>query len=294
MKDKLNIIIIGNTNNFDIALSLIKNKNLNILAGIVDSFTEAMEIKQRDFLKTYKIPEISFKDVRKYKPDVCLVLTYNRIINTEDFDNTLLLNIHGGILPKWRGASANAWAVINGEKEVGYSLHRVTDILDGGDICYVYKSKIKSNEKYGEVIPKLRKGMIKQLPKILREIISGKLTSISQENAEYLYTPRLRKSDGIIKDWNKPSSYLYNLYRVMGSPYGTGVFFEFKNNIYEINEMHLINSYPNYIGIPGAIVYLGENFLHIKTADNIIEVKSLTNNKLPVDIKKIFKIGMRL
>ena len=165
----MNLIIIGNTNNFDIALSLIKNEKINIMAGIVDTFTESIASSQKDFLQKYKIKEITFCDIQKYKPDICLILTYNRIIPTEHFKNTILLNLHGGILPKWRGASTNAWAVINGEKEVGYSLHKASDILDGGDIYYICKCDIKQNEKYGEIIPKLRQKMIDNLPSILKD-----------------------------------------------------------------------------------------------------------------------------
>ena len=290
----MKLIIIGNTNNFDIALSLIKNAKINILAGIVDTFTDTMADSQREFLKSHNIKEISFEDVENLKPDICLILTYNRIIPTKYFKNTILLNIHGGILPKWRGASTNAWAVINGEKEVGYSLHEATDELDGGDIYYICKSNIKPDEKYGKVIPILRRQMIDNLPSVLEKIASKRIKPVSQHNAKHIYTPRLRREDGIISNWSLNSQYIFNLYRVMSYPYGTGIFFRHKENLYEIREMSLVASCPDYIGTPGAIVHISENGMQVKTKNNVVEISKITIEDKEIDIRAHFKIGMRL
>lgn len=292
-KEVINLIIIGNTNNHDIANSLLKNKNINILAGVVDTFSKDIEIAQRKYLQENNIKEISFKEIRRYHPEICLMLTYNKIVPVKYFENTLLLNIHGGILPKWRGASTNAWAIINGENEVGYSLHEANHILDGGDIYYIYKSKIKPNEKYGEIIPKLRKGMIENLPNVLLKIKQKKLKPISQENASFLYTPRLRKEDGMI-NWNKKSSYIYNLFRVMGTPYGTGIYFIYRGKNYEITSMSLVNTCPNYIGIPGAIVLVEKDCMYVKTLDNIIKINGISCNEKNINIQEYFKSGIRL
>jgi len=290
----MNIVIIGNTDNFDIADSLINNNDINIVSGIVDNFNNEIKERQKYFLKKNGINEITFKEIYKIKPDICIILSYNTIIDNNYFKNTLLLNIHGGILPKWRGNHSNAWAIINGEKEVGYSLHEANEILDGGDIYYIFKVKIDNHEKYGEVIPKLRKGIIDNLPQVLQEIYKGKLTPISQSNSRYVYTSKLRKEDGIIKNWDMTSDYIYNLFRVMGSPFGTGVFFLYRDSIFEIKEMSLPSFTFDYIGIPGSIVYVENDFMYIKTANNIVKINKITKDGLGVDINKVFKIGMRL
>ena len=290
----MNIVIIGNTSNFDIANALLCEKRINIIAGIVDDFTQELAERQRDFLLNNSIAEISYEDVDALSPDICLIIACNKIIPTQYFKNTLLLNIHGGILPKWRGVSTNAWAVMNGECEVGYSLHEASDILDGGNIYFVYKTKIGDDEKYGEVIPRLRCGMIENLPDILLRILRKELKPESQEGKMHLYTPRLKACDGIINNWDKCSRYIYNLYRVMGAPFGTGVYFIFRNKTYEITKMSLVDLCPDYIGIPGAIVYIGKNFMYVKTADNVIKIDEVICNNIPVELNKEFKIGMRL
>lgn len=52
------------------------------------------------------------------------ICSYSKIIKSELINKYLFVNIHAGILPKWRGFNANCWAIINGEHKVGYSLHR--------------------------------------------------------------------------------------------------------------------------------------------------------------------------
>ncbi len=290
----IKLVIIGNTNNLDIAASLIKCKNISIIGVVIDYSSPDIALKQKSFLCDNNIKELKFEDIIKLEVDICLILSFSKIIPTHYFQNTLCLNIHSGILPKWRGFNANVWAIINNEDEVGYTLHEATEEFDGGDIYYRFIEKVAPNEKYGDIIKKLRKQACDKLPDILQDIINGKILPESQKNKKYLCCMKLRKNDGLIKNWNITTKYLYNLYRVMGSPYGTGIFFEFKNNIYEITDMNLVPECDDYYGIAGAVVNIIDNKMWVKTADNIIEINSITKNGTPVSIADEFKIGNRL
>lgn len=290
----IKLIIIGNTNNCDIAKALVQSQSIDIIGGIVEYSSEKTATVQKLFLKENNITEISFDDISRLKPDLCLILTYTKIIPTQFFKDVLCLNIHAGILPKWRGFNANAWAIINGETKVGYTLHEATDEFDGGDIYYRFIESVSSNEKYGEVVPRIRTQICSKLPDILADIIKGKIKPESQVNKKYLCCMKLRKNDGLIKNWNIPSQYIYNLYRIMGTPYGTGIFFKFKNNIYQIIEMNLVPESDDYYGIAGAIVNITENKMWVKTSDNIIEINRITKDGIPVSITDEFKIGNRL
>lgn len=291
----INIIIIGNTGNCDIANVLLKHKDINIVAGIVDYNIKDDGIKdQQNFLRTNNIKEINFSEVSNFNVNLAIILTYSKIIDIEYFKNTKLLNIHGAILPKWRGSSSNSWAIINGENEVGYTLHEANENFDDGNIYYIFKEKIDINEKYGDVVKRIRKQVYEKLPNVLIDIVNDKIIPQKQTNEPFVCTPKLKKEDGFIKNWNANSNYIYNIYRVMSYPYGTGVFFEFKNKKYEIIEMALSNM-PDYIGIPGTIVNIINDELWIKTLDNIVIVKKILYNGVKINnFKTIFKIGQRL
>lgn len=288
----VNIIIIGNTSNADIAQSLLDCNELNIIGGVVDS-TNSNNVQQLDFLKKNNIPQIQLNNIPNMDVDICLIIHYTKIINVDFFRNTLCLNIHAGILPKWRGFNANAWAIVNNEHEVGYTLHKVTNILDGGDIYYKFIEKISLNQKYGDIIPILRTKVCDTLPNILLSIVKRKIIPITQQDQEFFYCSKFRKEDGIIRNWNIPSKHLYNLFRVLGAPYGTGIFFLFKDKMYEIINMRLISTCENYCCIPGAITYISNNTMMVKTRDGIIEISEVTMNKKTISIQENFKIGNR-
>ena len=290
----LKLVIIGNTENYDIANSLLSANNIEIVAGIVDTGFEAREINQRNFLCKNKITEIKFDEVKKYNPDVCLIINFSKLIPTEYFKNTLLLNIHGGILPKWRGSNSNSWAIINNENEVGYTLHEANGVLDGGDIFRVYKVTVGKNDKYGEIIPKLRQKLISDLAETLVNISDGTIKPLTQKQANYIYTPKLKTTDGIIENWNLSSEYIYNLYRVMGAPYGSGVYFKYKNKMFEIKEMNLVENVIDSYSVPGAIVFLDNKHMQVKTANNVIAISKIAYENNEVNINDIFKIGIRL
>lgn len=290
----VNVIIIGNTNNFDFANSLINSKKINIVGGVVDKSSTEIAKKQELFLNENNIEKIELEDIPNKQIDICLILTYSKIIDTKYFKNTLCLNIHAGILPKWRGFNANAWAIMNNENKVGYTIHEATDEFDGGDIYYCIEEEIAINQKYGEIIPKLRKRTSSELPDILFKISKKEIVPQSQKNKKYFCCAKLRKEDGIIKNWNITSRYVYNLFRIMGTPYGTGIFFTYKHNTYEILNMNLVEKCDNYCCINGAIVNIFDNKMWVKTLDNIIEITKIHKNGNPILISKEFKIGNRL
>ena len=290
----VNLIIIGNTPNADIARSLKNAPDLNIIGGVVDSSNDSVMRQQTTFLKENNIPQIQIQDIPDMCVDLCMIITYSKIIDTNFFRNTLCLNIHAGILPKWRGFNANAWAIVNNENEVGYTLHKVTDEFDAGDIYYRFIEKISLKQKYGDIVPILRRKVCELLPRILVSIHNNELKPEIQDHKKSFYCSKFRKNDGIIKNWNMSSRHIYNLFRVLGAPYGTGVFFHFNDEIYEVKNMRLIVESEDYLCIPGAIVNIFQDKMWVKTSDNIIEISEITKNNQKICIHDNFKIGCRL
>ena len=103
------------------------------------SFHESLESKA---IKIY-----SFEDLPELNPDVVVVFNYIKIIDVKNI-NVPLLNIHMGVLPVYRGNNANASALLNGDRNVGYTLHEVSDVLDGGKIFYKFTYEIQQSQTY--------------------------------------------------------------------------------------------------------------------------------------------------
>ncbi|EFP3668592.1 hypothetical protein HPW99_001686, partial [Campylobacter jejuni] len=97
----MNIILIGTTTNFDIFNSILQNKYIKVIGAIIDkNLTSNIDSKSHlDFLHKNNIKEIQLEDLPLIKYDLCLIITYSKILDMKYFKNGININIHGGILP---------------------------------------------------------------------------------------------------------------------------------------------------------------------------------------------------
>lgn len=288
------IIIIGNSiENFQIAENLVSSNLFNVIAGIVDyNYPKAISSKQRNFLVKHNIKEISFADIKDLSPDICLSLSYTRKIDLNYLSGCKCLNIHGAILPKWRGFSSLCWALLNGENKIGQTLHVVDEELDNGDIVKVFSIDYDLSYPFYEARLKINEKVAKELPQVLYDYLQNKIEPISQKDKLCAYTAKIRFEDSIIKDWNRSSDYFYRLYRIFQKPYGTGLLFEHKNQLYEISELKIFYRSANYNMVSGAVVNSSADSIFVKTSDSVVELKGIK----PKDKNEYcsFKIGTRL
>jgi methionyl-tRNA formyltransferase len=226
--------------------------------------------------------------------DLVLSVNFNKIIDLNAFPAIKIVNLHMGILPRYRGNNANAWAVINGESHVGYTLHEVTDILDGGGIYYKYEYDMSNDDTYAKAKNAIELDIARNINDHLFKIANAELPAVSQAGSPFIYCVKLRRSDGIIVDWNVSSSLLVRKSYVFGKPLGTGLGFRYHDTYYEIEKVSLIREFVTSVGVPGSIVNIRDNRLWVKTGDTAVELSGILVNQQPVEPGKIFKIGMRL
>ncbi len=289
------IVYMGSYNDV-ICKTILNFKNISLQGVIVDTSIPFEDIQYtRSFFLENNIPNIELTDIEAIKPDMVFVCGYTKIIRSELLKKYLFINIHAGVLPKWRGFSANAWAIINDEKQVGYSFHRVTDEIDGGDIYHKIIIKLNEDEKYGDARNRLYYIVEQDLEHIFLKIIKKQIQPESQKNKNYVYCTKLQKADGEIFNWNQKSSVILGLYRVLGHPYGTGVYLFYRNKQYEIMEMKRDVLYEYSIGICGAVTLVKGRSAWIKTLDGAVIISQLRdeNNQL-FDASQILHIGYRL
>jgi methionyl-tRNA formyltransferase len=292
---KKRLIIFGNTKDCIIANKLLDGRNFEIVGGLIDPIRDKISQEdQRNFLRKNDLLELNLDTIHTIKADIGLVIYYSKIISVDILSGFFGLNLHGGLLPKWRGLNANCWAVINGEKEVGYTLHRMTECLDAGPIYHKFAVQIDDDEHYAEIIPKIQKQVSESISDILADIIDGKLQPVSQDGDSHIYTTRLRPEIGTITDWNIKTDYLYNLYRVLGAPYGTGIFFSYNERIFEITKMSKCKDIVDYIGVCGVVVLVNGGSVIVKTGDNVISIDEIKNEGLILSPASVFRIGQKL
>lgn len=271
-------------------------KNKFEVSGVIPDFNRKAKFPAfYSYLSGESIPICSFDDINILKPDAIVVINYNRLIDVQKVSVPLLLNVHMGLLPVYRGNNANAWSILDGNRNVGYTLHDVTEVLDGGSIYYKYEYYIKDGETYLHAKDAINNDLKINLPSILQEVIKGNIKGIDQEHEEFIYASKLVPEDGILNHWNYNTKEILSRYIIFAKPLGTGLKFNYGLKLIEIGDIRAIPNFKKSKGIPGAVVL--KNFdgsVWIKTRDTAISIGELIIGGEKIMPSNFFKIGERL
>jgi methionyl-tRNA formyltransferase len=127
------------------------------------------------------------------------------------------VNVHGSLLPQYRGAAPINWAVINGEKETGVTTFKLKHEIDTGDILLQERFPIGENDTSGEVHDRMKEIGAALLVKTVKGLADGGLEEAPQSNAEVKHAPKIH-IDTCRINWSQPVENVFNLIRGL-SPY---------------------------------------------------------------------------
>ena len=148
-------------------------------------------------------------------------------------------NLHGSLLPKYRGAAPIQWSIINGDKETGVTTFFLEDKVDTGNIILREQLKIDDEDNLGSVYEKLMNLGADTVLKTIDLIESGEVELLKQN--ETLASPAPKITKEICKiDWNQPAEKIHNLIRGL-SPYPCA-FFKYNGKSYKVYKAHLDKS----------------------------------------------------
>lgn len=170
-------------------------------------------IAKREGIKVYqplKVRDEEFvKTLRAYNPDVMVVVAFGQIIPLSilEMPKYGCVNIHGSLLPKYRGAAPIQWAVLDGEKETGITTILMDEGIDTGDILLKKTIKIDTDETSGSLFDKLMALGAETILETLDELEKGSLTPTKQGESPTAYAKMLTKAMGLI-DFTKPAKEL--------------------------------------------------------------------------------------
>ena len=170
----------------------------------------------------------SVESLRALKPDLIAVVAYGQILKA----NILTLapegcvNLHGSLLPKYRGAAPIQWAIANGERETGVTTMFINEKMDVGDIIAQEKELILPDDTSASLSGRLAKKGAKLLIETIEMIRCANAPRTKQDEALATCAPRLKKNDGMI-DWTRPAKELSN--RIRGFQHWPCCFFALKD-----------------------------------------------------------------
>lgn len=177
----------------------------------VKVFAESVGLK---VLQYSKIRKEGVDELKRLAPDLMVTAAFGQILSQEilDIPKYGVINVHGSLLPKYRGASPIQQAILDGESVTGVTIMKTALEVDSGDIIMSKSVDIGENETAGELFIRLSELGAKALIEAIELIDTGKAVYIAQDHSKATFCAMLKKESGII-DFCKTSKELVNFVR---------------------------------------------------------------------------------
>ena len=224
--------------------------------------------------------------IKKLNPDLIAVVAYGKILPSEiiNYPKYGCVNVHGSLLPKYRGAAPIQYAIINGEKTTGVTTMYMDEGMDTGDMLLKSEIPIQDNDNYETLHDKLKVIGGNLLVETLDKIFNGSIKREKQNDDDATYTKLITKDMTKI-DFNKTAKEIYDFVRGLNPFPCTYIKTDDKRyKIYEVevvdeNDMKINNITDKFKC--GEVCFVSKKKLYIKCLDTAISIKTIqpTNSK---------------
>jgi methionyl-tRNA formyltransferase len=221
--------------------------------------------------RTLRTPEV-LEALREAAPDLVVVAAYGRILPPEvlALPRYGCVNVHGSILPKYRGAAPVQWAVIRGESETGVTLMQMDEGLDTGAVLAVRATPISDEDTAATVTDRLAELGAALLVESLPGIMDGSTAPVPQDDAAATLAPPLEKGDGAI-DWTASSRTVRD--RVRGVEPWPGAFTMTQGGLrLRVFPPVLREIGGGFEGVPGQVLGADREGMVVRTGDGAVRV----------------------
>ena len=266
-----------------------KGRGMKNVASPVKEFALEKNLKLFQPIKVRNNEEF-INEIKSLNPDLLCVVAYGKILPKEVLDIPMYgaINVHGSLLPKYRGAAPIQWAVLNGDKETGITTMFMDEGMDTGDMILKEKVQIGDDETTGELWSRLSDiggelliQTVNKIEEISKSIESKSKEEIKQElkikigaekqGNDFTLAPMLDKEMALI-DWNKSAIEIKNLVRGLNPIMGAYTFLDGKK--IKIWKVQTVENMPVEENLQNGKIIVADNKkgLLVKTGDGIIEV----------------------
>jgi methionyl-tRNA formyltransferase len=217
--------------------------------------------------------EVFVEELRSYQADLQIIVAF-RMLPEAVWNMPRLgsFNIHASLLPQYRGAAPINWTIINGDTETGVSSFFLQHEIDTGDLIFQDKVAILPEDDFGSLYEKMKHAGAALALKTVQAIETENVPTRPQETTSELKSaPKIYKETCQI-NWNQQAAAIHNFVRGL-SPYPTA-WTIFDDKTFKIFKTEVLpDSYPALL--PGEIITDGKTYLHVKTADGILNLLDL-------------------
>ena len=231
--EKLTVCLLVSSNLGYSLLDYLSQKDDIILHSV---FTDKKSDTIIEFCKKHRFPcfvgnprenaTASFRKELSACPDILLSINYLFLIEDDLISYPLryAVNVHGSLLPKYRGRTPHVWAIINGEQETGITAHFITKDCDKGAIIAQRRIPIEKDDTGGSILRKYKAVYPELIDDVLIKIRADTVDANEQDESKATYYPKRMPDDGEI-DFNWQRERIFNWVRAMAPPEYPGAFF---------------------------------------------------------------------
>jgi len=196
----------------------------------------------------------------KLAPDAVVIIAYGQIVPAKLIAIPHLgwMNLHGSLLPKYRGAAPVAWAVANGETVTGLTTMLIDPGMDTGPVLLQKELTIGPDETAPELSARMAEAGAPLVADSLRGLARGAIKPIAQDSSQASYAPLLEKEHGRI-DWQRPAGETYN--RIRGMAPWPGAFTIFRGQLCHVWGRPSVPANVGASHTPGTILTSGTELL---------------------------------
>ncbi len=219
----------------------------------------------------------------KYPADIIVTAAYGQFIGNKilKFPKYGCINVHGSLLPKYRGGAPIQRSIINGDKSTGITILYMDRKMDAGDMIMQCKIGIDYLDTQDSLFEKLSILGSEMILEVIKNIETNNVKRISQDEAKITYAYNLTNED-ILITFNKEATDIYNQIRGLNS--NPGAYFIFKEKIYKIYSSKISNLKHNEKS--GTILRVGKNDLIIACGNgssiSILEIQPESKRKMDI------------
>jgi len=231
--------------------------------------------------KNLKNPEF-LEELASYKADMQLVVAYRMLpVVVWDMPKLGTYNLHGSLLPRYRGAAPINWAIINGDKYTGVTTFKLKHAIDTGDLMYQEKVQITEDDNAGSVHDKMMIVGANLVLKTVKSIISADYQTFPQDESQVSMAPKIFHETCEI-DFNKSSDEIYNFVR--GLCHYPGAWMTLDG--LEMKVFDTERSFEDNIATAGTIITDDKRYIKVAASDGYIILNDVKlQGKKRMDIK---------
>ena len=276
-----------------------KGRGMKMIASPVKEYAVEKNIKVLQPEKVKKNEEF-IEEIKALNPDMICVVAYGKILPQEilDIPKYGSINVHGSLLPKYRGAAPIQWAILNGDKVTGVTTMYMEMGMDAGDMIFKREVQIGDNETTGELWDRLSKIGGELLVETVKAIEEGTAPREKQGD-DYTLAPMLSKEMAKI-DWeNKSAQEIKNLVRGLNPIMGAYAMYEGKKikfwKVETYTDKQIVEMFPElkeyedrFLDLPEGTILFSDikTGLYIKAKDGnikVLEIQGENAKRMPTE-----------